>query len=766
MGSKVKIKRKNSKGGKEKFWIVVAIISMTVYIVWRIFFTVPEHEIYGWLATICGILLVVSETISMLEGTEHFVRLVRKNVPDMPVVPLDRYPHVDVLIATHNEETDLLYKTINGCKHMDYPDKSKVHIYVCDDSDRPEMAQLARKLGVGYFGLAENKEAKAGNLNNALRQTTSPWIVTFDADMIPTHDFLMETVPYTFLPTMKELDDGTWVDREEDEIDEKYKIGFIQTPQSFYNPDLFQYNFYSESRIPNEQDYFFREINVGRNNANAPIYAGSNTLISRQALQEVDGIATGTITEDFETGIKIQAKGYTCYAVDKALAHGLAPTDIDSLIKQRVRWGRGCISSLRRIHLLLNPGLKLNTKISYLACWLYWWTFFRRFIYIISPILFVLFHIPVVICSLPELILIWLPSFVLYNQALKVTSGKIRNKRWSNTIDTVIFPYMIIPILLETLFIKEKKFNVTKKTREVSSRNDLQLALPQIILLVLDVIALIVAVVGALQTRNYGGIIIIYWLAVNALHLTMAVFFMAGRRNLRTNDRFQIHIPAEIEYMDKTYYGVTNDASETGLSILMDKSSYLPHGEDKMKIRLKTERYKTEMVARCVHVSKKGKEWKYGIQILEMEDADKDAYFQILYDREHSLAKVMKLSASMFDDIFLNVQRRSVQNKSSKRELPRIDLNMVLETTDGQAVEVTDTNYEYVMVRNSETDLPERFELKFPKSEFTMHCVRDTHRKGLYYVENWKELVFNDAFDGLFAQVETEAEKSAVAAKV
>ena len=44
MGSKVKIKRKNSKGGKEKFWIVVAIISMTVYIVWRIFFTVPEHQ--------------------------------------------------------------------------------------------------------------------------------------------------------------------------------------------------------------------------------------------------------------------------------------------------------------------------------------------------------------------------------------------------------------------------------------------------------------------------------------------------------------------------------------------------------------------------------------------------------------------------------------------------------------------------------------------------------------------------------------------------
>ena len=83
----------------------------------------------------------------------------------------------------------------------------------------------------------------------------------------------------------------------------------FKTPQSFYNPDLFQFNFYSEKRIPNEQDFFFREINVGRNRANAPIYAGSNTLISREALDEVGGIATGTITEDFETGIKIQAKG-------------------------------------------------------------------------------------------------------------------------------------------------------------------------------------------------------------------------------------------------------------------------------------------------------------------------------------------------------------------------------------------------------------------------------------------------------------------------
>lgn len=758
MGKKINISKQNQKGTKEKFWIVVALISMTVYIIWRLFFTIPNHNVYGWLATICGIFLAVSETISMLEGTEHFARLGKKSAPDMPVVPLDWYPDVDILIATHNEETELLYKTVNGCRHMDYPDKKKVHIYICDDGNRPEMAELAKKMKVGYFGLADNKEAKAGNLNHALSKTASPWIVTFDSDMIPTHDFLMETVPYIFLPRMKRMDDGTWAERMEEEMDEKYKIGFIQTPQSFYNPDMFQYNFFSETRIPNEQDFFFREINVGRNNANAPIYAGSNTLISRDALDAVGGIATGTITEDFETGIKIQAKGYSCYAVDKTLAHGLAPTDIDNLIKQRVRWGRGCITSLRRTNLLFNPHIKLNAKISYLACWMYWWTFFRRFIYIISPILFILFGVPVVICSLKELVFIWLPSYVLYNQALKVTSGKIRNKRWSNTVDTVIFPYMIIPVLLETLFIRQKKFNVTSKTRDTARHSDMMLAIPQTILLVFDVVALVIAAKSAFQSGNFGAAVLIYWLALNAQHLIMALFFMSGRRNLRTTDRFYARVPVEISYHGKQFYGVTTDLSETGLAVLCDKSIYMPHGEEQMTLRLKTERYEAELEAHCVHVQKQGDKWKYGIQITDVEGQDKDSYFQILYDRDHSLAKTMSPSVSIIDDIFLNVQKRSAHAENSKRQLPRIELNRMMETVDGKQVYVQNCNYEYLLIKE-ETNLPEQLKIRIPGSDALMNCIKMKNKSGLYRLDNWKELLFSDVFDLLFALAEEKQNK-------
>ena len=52
MGKKIKIAKQEKKGTKEKVWIVIALISMAVYIGWRLFFTIPDHNVYGWLATI------------------------------------------------------------------------------------------------------------------------------------------------------------------------------------------------------------------------------------------------------------------------------------------------------------------------------------------------------------------------------------------------------------------------------------------------------------------------------------------------------------------------------------------------------------------------------------------------------------------------------------------------------------------------------------------------------------------------------------------
>jgi len=183
------------------FWAMT--ISMTIYIVWRLLFTLPSLS--ASVTFILGLLLIAAELMGAIEALIEYRQINKNLLPELPDIPLEWYPHVDVFITTHNETVDLLYKTINASTFLKYPDKNKVHIYLCDDTNRPEMAELALELGVGYFGLSDNKHAKAGNLNNGLTKTDSPLVVTLDSDMIPHSDFLMKTVPYMrfwgFLPT-------------------------------------------------------------------------------------------------------------------------------------------------------------------------------------------------------------------------------------------------------------------------------------------------------------------------------------------------------------------------------------------------------------------------------------------------------------------------------------------------------------------------------------------------------------------------------------
>lgn len=729
-----------------KVLIWFASIAVTIYILWRCFFTIPSIDEYGMLAFVCGICLLAAEIISAFEAFLHYSDMSHMVVPEKPEIPFALYPDVDVLIATHNEKVSLLYKTVNGCKYMKYPDLNKVHIYLCDDGNRPEVAKLAEEMGVGYLGIEGNKDAKAGNLNNALSKTNSPYVVTFDADMIPTSQFLLETVPYMFLPQYKKDEDGSWRLRTEEELDPDFKMGFIQTPQSFYNPDLFQYFLYSESRIPNEQDYFFREINIGRNRANAPIYAGSNTLISRQALDAVGGIATGSITEDFETGIRIQAAGFTCCAIDKVVAHGMAPNDFDSLIKQRERWGRGCISSMRRTHILFNSGLSFRAKIAYLSAFLYWFTFLRRFIYILAPILFVVFHIPVLICDLKSLLLIWLPSFLLYNAALKASSGKIRSYRWSNIIDTIIFPYLILPILAETLFIKLKKFNVTDKSHPADNGGDLLLGLPHFILLLFNLYALVLCVRDVIIYQNYGGAVVLYWLLVNGFNLFMALLFVTGRRNLRTDDRFRVKLPVELSSGLGHIQGQTADISENGLAVILPEPVSAQENAP-VYVAIKDREYFARFLCSVASVTKVRDGWKYGLHIEDADDEDRSNYSQIVYDRHHSMSNIMQPSVSTFSDLSVNIQKRMQPLKKSQRKLPRVEIGREFVMDNGDTVRVEDINFTHIRIADKNLKkLPQCFTLNF--DGYVLELSKSDIRYNLYEIMNREELLQAPGFTG------------------
>ena len=624
---------------------MLAICFSSIYLIWRVFGTIPWTD--GAFQAAAGILLVLAEIITTLGMFELMISRMKakKVIRDLPDVPEEQYPDVDVLIATHNEPAELLYKTVNACTFLEYPDKGKVHIYLCDDGGRREAEELAQRLGVGYLGFSDNRHAKSGNYNNALSRTSSPLIATFDADMIPRREFLVKTVPYF--------------------LDPEVKMGLVQTPQSFYNQDLFQFNLFSEKDIPNEQDFFSREINVMRNASNSAAYTGSNTVILRRALEEIGGFPYGTVTEDFETSLRLQKAGYVTYASTEVLAAGLSTTTVESMIRQRVRWARGVIQSIQNTNAIFTKDLPAAGRLAYLNAYLYWWSFLCRMIFILSPILFALFDFRLVECGFWELLAFWLPSHLLYSISVRYLSTNVRNMRWSQIIDTILAPYLILPVFFESIGIHQQKFKVTDKKKRRGRTASFRFLIPHGILLVLTLVSLIKFSYGKYGMALVYSSVILFWLCYNLIGLVYAVFFMLGREVKRKNERIRAEEPVRIRTRQTDMEGMTLDVSEDGIAFRLsggeavaeEEEEHCPvlKGGEQFCISVLTERYTADLDAELAYSKQDEKGRIYAASVMPLSEADKRNWLQIIHDREHSLPREIDPWRTLYDDVCQNI---------------------------------------------------------------------------------------------------------------
>lgn len=720
---------------KGKVWFFINMICTVLYLAWRVFFTIPFG--YGIVSIAAGIALLIVEVLGMVEAFIHYANMYSVKGYPLPKIPEEMFPEVDVFIATYSEECELLYKTINGCKHMKYPDKSKVHIYLCDDNRRPQMRRLAKSMGVNYLDRPDNKGAKAGNLNNALAHSTSPYIVTFDADMIPKSDFLLKTIPYFV---------DCEIRNKGRKKEKQIKLGFLQSPQSFYNPDLFQFNLFSEGRIPNEQDYFYKDIQVARTKTNSVIYGGSNTVIAREALEAIGGFYTEAITEDFATGILIERKGYVSLGIGEPLASGMSATDLQGLIQQRVRWARGVIATGRKMHIFTAKDLSFAQKMNYWASIWYWYAPFKRIIYIMSPILYATFGFMVFKCTLPQVLLFWLPMYVSSNISLSMLSNNIRTTKWTGIYETIMFPYMLVPVLLESFGITLKKFKVTDKGGQKNQKGkNFVYTIPFLILIVLSVIGIINCVLIMFDSGSFGPIVVLFWLINNLFLMIMSLFFVDGRVPYRKTERVTAAIDSEIDNRVIKMKGVTRDISETGISVLLNKPFYL-EAESEVEVTLISESYTARLKTQIVFVSSFGDKWNYSMKILDYMDSY-DEYLQMLYDRVPVLPQEIKKDSGSFEDLKLNTKKRVTAPFYQKRQYPRILLDtMVVYSKSGKdgeqkIINVYDFNYRYVSL---DSDITSKQIVLYLLEDISLDCVYDMElRNGykLYRVTNCDALV-------------------------
>ena len=637
---------------KRKGWIVktcilVSMFFTLLYLSWRIFFTLPYQA--GIFSTVASVLLFAVEILGAVDSFTHYKNMEKIGEYPLPEVHEDDFPDVDVFVSTYSESTQLLRKTLLACMRMDYPDKEKVHIYLCDDGRREEMRGLADELGVNYLIRDTHEGAKAGNLNFALANSSSPYIVTFDADMQPQSCFLLRTIPY-------------FIDAEEKNRalprDKRVKMGFLQTPQSFYDSDLYQYNLYSEKRIPNEQDYFYRYIQVARTKSNSVIYGGSNTVFSRKALNAAGGFYENAITEDFATGIMIEKKDFVSLGTSEPLASGMNPHSVRDLIQQRIRWARGVIDTGRKMHIFSSPDMTTDQKMNYWSSVWYWYAPIKRLVYILFPILFALFGATIFRYTLPELLIFWLPMYAMTRLSQRLLGHHVRTAKWTEIYETSMFPFLLFPVILESFGISLKKFKVTNKEQKTEKTGQAIYMLPFLLLIILSVIG-VVNCVRVILSGSYAPAILILWLLNNLFLLVMSMFFTIGRSAKKDSESVSVAISGVLAVGDERYECSTCTASENELTLELKEQ--LP-ADATASIELKTERYQTLLELRLLNTvaarRKRRGEASYRCTFAIDSCDSYDQLLAILYDRVPALPDRIASDGGIFEDLRRNLWRR------------------------------------------------------------------------------------------------------------
>jgi len=449
---------------------------------------------------------------------------------------------VAVLIPTWNEPPEVLAPTIAAAVAL-----QPVHeTWVLDDGDRPHVARLAGDLGARYLRRSERSHAKAGNLNHALEVVQADVVAVLDADHVARPNFLVNTLGY--------FDDP--------------RVALVQTPQDFYNLASFEHSRTAARDGFNEQSLFYRVILAGKNRWQAAFWCGTSALLRVRALKEVGGVATGTVTEDIHTTIRLHAAGWRTVYHNEILARGLAAASADQYLLQRHRWGTGAMQVLRADNPLTVPGLTMPQRLAYAFTLFGWFDAWRSLGYLLVPIVVLLTGAIPIRAPLGVFAVAFAATFTLQQLALWLLG-----RGWQRPWLAILFDLVRLPSnLAATMTLLGRRagqFQVTPKGR--TGERPHRTRPPRILSAVVVVSGLttvwFIATIMGRTPLHYGTPAAAFaaagWLAFNLVLVAAAIARIRSIRygaERRASVRFPVALPARLDGMACT----ATDLSMTG----------------------------------------------------------------------------------------------------------------------------------------------------------------------------------------------------------
>ncbi len=258
------------------------------------------------------------------------------------------------------EPYEMFVRTLGAAQTIRYPHTT----YLLDDTRDPRMHALCEETGAVHLELLDIPGAKAGKINAALQRTTEDIILVLDPDHVP-FPALLDRVLGHF----------------EDET-----VGFVQIAQAYGNArDSFV------ARGAAEQTYaFYGPILQGMYGTGTAVAIGANCTFRRSALESIGGHGIG-LAEDLVTSIRLHARGWKSVYVPEVLSRGLVPSDLDSYLKQQLKWARGVYEVLFREYPRAFRKLTNYQRISYFMIGSYYLVGVTSLIFLAVPLIFLFF---------------------------------------------------------------------------------------------------------------------------------------------------------------------------------------------------------------------------------------------------------------------------------------------------------------------------------------------------------------------------------------
>lgn len=276
-------------------------------------------DLLGLIALICIWALLIVNQILVVAGYIYYIKVSRQTPKTV-----SKYPFVSILVPAHNEAR-VIVQNVESLLLLNYPPESYEIIVINDnssDNSRELLENIQKRLPQRALHVINTDKVTGGKgksnaLNIGFKQCKGEYIAVYDADNTPEADALIHLIAEI------ENDDTLGA-----------VIGKFRTRNR--NANLL-------TRFINIETLSFQWMaQAGRWQLfNLCTIPGTNFIIRRSILDEINGWDEKAMAEDTELSFRIYALGYKIKLAPLSVTWEQEPQTLKVWFRQRVRWVKG-----------------------------------------------------------------------------------------------------------------------------------------------------------------------------------------------------------------------------------------------------------------------------------------------------------------------------------------------------------------------------------------------------------------------------------------